>query len=128
MRKIYLVILLIFIMLGVMGCSNANGNSNVSNKPRVKIEEKHYYHKNVDVVVTNIESTWMSAIHKHWRITFESKEYGLTGETEVTGYDSLGIDIYYGRLQIGDTLESTLYTNTIGDKVVSRELDGLEYP
>lgn len=125
MKKMYLIIVLMLTIFNIVGCNDVDIKDEGALREHTNTLQEHNYHKDVDVIVTNIQMIWAGTNYKSWRISFKSEEYNLTGETEVSGAEPLGVDIYYGSLQVGDTLKATLYTKTIGDEVVNRRLGNL---
>lgn len=91
--------------------------------------EEHYYHKTVDVVITDIRCTWrnVKTQERTYSVSYKSDEYGLEHtDNQVTDWNSFGYKLTTNQIKVGDVVKATLYTHAQGDKIISRELGNLE--
>lgn len=116
------LLFLLFLFIGATESKTVNSNS-------TKPEQEHFYHKTVDVVITDIRCTWrnVKTQERTYSVTYKSDEYDLEHtDNQVSDWSNFGYKLTTKKIKVGDIVQATLYTHTQGDKILSRELGNLE--
>ena len=110
-----LIALSFIIIINLTGCE-------ARNNPQ---EEIRRFYKTIPVVVTDIDLTWALKGNFKWSVRFKSDEYNIADAEEVSNWDSIGHNIYRGKLKKGDIIEAKMWTIKQGENIINRHIGNL---
>ena len=118
--KRYILTIIMVTILCLTGCGETTANSTYQQR-----EQPHLYRKEIDVIVTDIETKhWFGGTHWYLaNVTVESEEYGLTESFEFKGSGMFGCPKEY-HYEEGQVIEAELFSWVIDStgEVVEREI------